>query len=102
MTAGPIHDLKATIGILLSEATTQRLMEGIAEHLELRPVILTEEDLLTPGTVTGMELLLVDESSVPRLRHMLLAREWQPLEPGNRLLMEWSCFPKRRPRCSPR
>ena len=75
MTAGPIHDSKATIGILLSEPTTQRLMEGIAAHLELRPVILTNEDLLTPDTLTGMELLFVDELSVPRLRHMLLARE---------------------------
>ncbi len=66
-----------TLGILLSEPTSQRLLEGIAAQLELQPVLLTEAEIARAGKLPGMQLLVADEQLIPFLRQSLSAGEDQ-------------------------
>lgn len=58
------------IGIAVTEAVSQRLLEGLSVQLDLQPVI------FAPATVDGeallqCELVVVDEAFAPRLRELL-------------------------------
>lgn len=62
------------VGIRVEDATNRRLLEGIANNLELECTSLSDEDL-TPQTLFGFELIIADESVARQLRPLI--KEWQ-------------------------
>lgn len=61
-------------GLLIEDATLRRLIEGIALNLDLTPLILTEESLVTNG-LFNYELLIADREVAHRIRPLITAEQ---------------------------
>ena len=51
---------RSTMGILLADLNSRRLIEGIAAQLELTPLLLTAKQATKPEALATMELLIAD------------------------------------------
>jgi two-component system sporulation sensor kinase C len=59
---------RTQIGISIANPIHRRLVEGISAQLGLLPIVLEEADLAHPERISGVELLIADESLALRFR----------------------------------
>ena len=59
---------RTQIGISIADPINRRLVEGVAAQLGLIPVFLSESELARPESISGVELLIADESRALRFR----------------------------------
>lgn len=71
------------IGILVEDATHRRLLEGIASHLDLHPVVL-EEDTITVRDLSQLEMVVADVGIARGLRKLVSGNQstGQPMMPA--------------------
>jgi hypothetical protein len=63
-----IELIRTQIGISISNPINRRLVEGVAAQLGLIPIFLDEAELGQPDRISGVELLIADESRALRFR----------------------------------
>jgi PAS domain S-box-containing protein len=69
---------RTQIGICIANPIHRRLVEGVSAQLGLLPIFLEEVDLAHPERITGVELLIADESRALRFRQAA----GLPVDPG--------------------